>query len=146
MVTREDPTVLRLSGIGVPPWSARGLKEDLSPISQASQNMRDANGDLHDTSFEGFQKYSVSITGSDHSPPNVDGKWPGQTVTVDCISELSYTTIGGTPARAVVSGSSRVEGLYTIYRPQLVCKVISFKLSLDEYDRQLGWNMELEET
>lgn len=145
MVTRADPTVLRMAGIGVPPWSARGIKQTLTPISQASNTKRDVNGTLHDVAFAGFRKYKSQISGADQQPPNVNGVWPGQEVVVDCVAELSYTTIGGSPARPVVGGSSRVEGLYTIFRPQITFIVITFQWDLDEYDRKVGWSFDVEE-
>lgn len=134
-----------MSGIGIMPWSARGLKQTLTPIAQASQSKRDCNGELHDVAFEGFRKYKSNISGTDQWPPAIDGVWPGREVTVDCIAELVYVTIGGSPGRPVVSGSSVVDGLYTKYKPQLIMTVINFQWDLDEYDRKVGWSMDLEE-
>jgi hypothetical protein len=143
--TPNSFTVLRMSGVGVPPYSARGLTQTLAPISQASQNKRTINGSLKDISFPGFDKYKSTISGNDQKPPNVDGIWPGQTVVVDCISELQYTTIGGTPQRSVVSGSLYVEGNHTLYRPQLTMRIIDFSMQTDEYGAQVSWSMDLEE-
>lgn len=145
MITRENPTLLALSGFGVPPYSARGLTQTYKPIGQAANMKRTVNGSLKDISFPGFRKYASQITGSDQQPPAIDGIWPGLEVTVDCLFELQYKTIGGTPARVVVGGSSRVEGEYTLYRPRLVCKIMDFSVSTDEYDAQVGWSIDLEE-
>jgi len=138
-------TLLRLSGFGVPPYSARGLSQSYAPIAQAAQNKRTVNGALKDISFPGFRKYASSISGSDQLPPAVDGVWPGLEVTVHCLFELQYLTVGGSPARPVVPGSSRVEGSFTLYRPILVCRINNFSVNTDEYGARISWSMELEE-
>ena len=145
MVTAADPTLLRLSSVGIPPYSARGLTQTFKPISQSAQLKRDVNGNLKDISFDGFKKYSSSISGGDQQPPNFDGKWPGLVVVVDCLFEFSYTTIGGAAARPVVSGSPRVEGLFTLYRPQLTMRIMDFNVSTDEWGAQVSWSLDLEE-
>ena len=137
--------VLTLSGIGVPPYSARGASQTLEPIEAAQQLRRTINGALIDLSRPEFRKYRSTISCADQQPPAIDGVWPGQVVTVGCISELSYKTSGGTPARSIVPGSSRTEGDYTIYRPQLTMRVVSFSQDTDEYGATVSWSLELEE-
>ncbi len=85
MVTKENPTLLTIAAIGIPPYSARGLKQTLGHIGQASQNKRTVNGSLKDIAFDGFKKYKSTITGSDQMSPAFAGVWPGMQVTVDCI-------------------------------------------------------------
>lgn len=150
--SHDDPiapnafTVLRMVGVGVPPYSCRGAKQSLAPISQASANKRTVNGNLKDISFSGFRKYRSSISCTDMRPPNFDGKWPGLTVVVDCISELSYTPDEGeTRQRPAVPGSERVEGAHTVYRPRLTMKILQLNTDTDEYDAACNWSMELEE-
>jgi hypothetical protein len=138
-------TNLKLEGIGVPPYSARGVTQTLSPITQAAQLKRTINGVLKDLSSEQFQKYASTISATDQLAPSCDGVWPGKEVVVDCISELCYLTAGGTPQRTVVAGSSRVEGDYTYYRPQLTMRVLSFSSAEDEWARSNNWSMQLEE-
>ena len=137
--------VLTLSGIGVPPYSVRGATQTLQPIDAAQQLRRTINGALIDLSRAEFRKYRSTISCTDQQPPAVDGVWPGQIVTVGCISELSYRTVGGSPSRPLVSGSSRAEGDYTFYRPQLVMRVVSFSQDTDEYGASVSWSLELEE-
>ena len=137
--------VLTLSGIGVPPYSARGASQTLEPIEAARQLRRTVNGALIDLSRPEFRKYRSTISCADQQPPAIDGVWPGRVVTVDCISELSYRTSGGTPGRTVVPGSSRTEGDYTFYRPQLTMRVVSFSQDTDEYGATVSWSLELEE-
>jgi hypothetical protein len=139
-------TVLRMVGVGVPPYSARGLKQTIAPLDQASNNRRTVNGNLVDISFSGFRKYKSTISGTDQRPPNFDGKWPGLTVIVDCISELSYTPDEGeTRQRLAVPGSEHVEGAHTVYRPRLTMKIINFSQDQDEYGADISWSLDLEE-
>jgi hypothetical protein len=150
--SHDDPiapnsfTVLRMVGVSVPPYSARGLKQSLSPIDQASQLRRDANGTLRDISFSGFRKYRSTISGTDQRPPNFDGKWPGLTVVVDCIAQLSYTPDEGeTRQRPAVPGSEVVDGAHNVYRPRLTMKIESLSIDEDEYGAAISWALDLEE-
>jgi len=139
-------TLLALTGIGVSPYSARGLQQTLTPIAQATAQRRTVNGDLKDLSFLGFQKYHSQITGSDQLPPICDGLWPGRLVTLDCVAELCFTTAPGvSPLRPVVTGSLRTEDTLTFYRPRLAMMVVSLTMQTDEYGAQVGWTLDLEE-
>jgi hypothetical protein len=140
----SDDTLLVLTGIGVPDYSARGLTQTLEPIEAAISLRRTVNGGLKDLSFAQFRKYKSSISCRDQEPPAVDGVWPGRVVTVDCIAELSYPT-GGSPARPVVSGSTRTQGGFVFYRPQLQMLVTGFSTNRDEYGADVQWQMDLEE-
>ena len=144
----DQTSVLVFSGVGVPLYSARGLTQSLTPIDQSSQTRRTINGALKDLSFSQFRKFKSTIhTGSftDHEPPSCNGVWPGQEITVDCISELAYLTATGTPDRPVVAGSSRVEGDFTFYRPQIIFQVLKFVITKDEWSSENNWSMYLEE-
>jgi hypothetical protein len=138
-------TLLILDSMGVPLYSARGLTQTLAPIAQAKQERRTINGGLVDLSLAQFRKYASTITCKDQRAPAIDGIWPGQTVTVSCVAELSYLTSGGSAHRTVVSGSSYVEGAFTFYRPQLVMKVTGLRTGMDEYGAAVDWSLELEE-
>lgn len=137
-------TLLALDGIGVAPYSARGLTENLRPTG-AGALRRTVNGDLEDVTEAQFRKYAVTIDGDDQRSPAVDGIWKGTVVTVDCITALSYPTATGSPQRTVVPGSSFVEGDFTFYRPRLVCRVVDFKIRTDEWGAAVGWTLEMEE-
>jgi hypothetical protein len=140
----DATTLLTLSGDGIAPYSARGLTQSLKPIA-ASQNMRRTiNGDLLDTASAQFRKYESTISCTDQQAPALDGIWPGMTLTVGCAAELCYKT-GGTAERTPVSGSSRTDGDFTFYRPSLTMRVRDFQESLDEWNAQTGWTLELEE-
>jgi hypothetical protein len=134
---------LVITGIGMPPASIRGVTQTLTPIGAAANMARTVNGGLIDLSAPEFRKYASSIQCSDQDPPELSGVWPGSTITVDCIAELSFTTSGGSAERVVVG--SRIEGVYTIYRPRLTMMVVSFELTKDEWSAVNGWTLELEE-
>lgn len=138
-------TLLVLSTFGVPPYSARGLTQTLEPIEASVVMRRTVNGALLDLSASQFRKYRSTIACDDQQPPAVDGVWPGRLVTVDCAAELSFLTSGGSPGRPVVTGSSRVEGVFTFYRPQLSMRVTAFSVNRDEYNAAVNWQMTLEE-
>jgi hypothetical protein len=141
----NENTLLTLSGAGLPVYASRQLRQTLEPIQAAGNVRRNWNGDLVDLSLARFRKYRSTISGEDVDPPAFDGQWQGLTVTVDCIVELGYKTAGGSPAKTVVPGSSRVEGDYTYYRPRLTMKIIAFNQELDEWQLINSWELELEE-
>lgn len=138
-------TELTLSGMNVPPYSARGLKMNLVPIKAATQIRRSINGELVDLSESQFRKYAATIKGGDQQPPAVNGIWPGQLVTVGAIVELCYATATGSPDRTVVAGSSRTEGSFTFYRPELDMMVVDLEINRDEWGAQVDWTLSLEE-
>lgn len=139
-------TLLRISGFGVPPYSARGLSQTLEPIDQARAGIwRTINGGLLDVTAPQYRKYKSTITCNDQNAPALNGVWPGRSVIVDCVSTLVYITAGGVPERTVVEGSSYIEGDFTIYRPRLNMRVMSHSVNTDEYGAEIGWTMELEE-
>jgi hypothetical protein len=138
-------TLLRISGVGMSPYAARGLTQTLKPIEQASDLRRTINGELIDFSVEQFRKYASVISGNDQEPPGVGGIWPGRSVQVECIAELYYLTAGGSPERPMAGGSERTAGPYTYYRPVLEMRVLDFDQSFDEWDTQVTWSLTLEE-
>jgi hypothetical protein len=140
----SDDTLLVLSGVGVPRYSARGLSQTLTHIEAASQLQRTINGGMMDISRPEFRKYKSTISATDQRPPAVDGKWPGQLVTVDCVSELCCPS-AGTPARAIVPGSDYIEEGFKFYRPRLSMIVVGFNIQRDEWGADNSWTMELEE-
>lgn len=139
-------TLLTITGFGLTPYSARGIQQTLEPIAQSSNLRRTVNGALVDVSAPEFRKYRSVISCEDMNVPAIDGVWPGQQVTVDCVAELSYLTSGGTAQRTAVAGSSRTAGSFTFYRPRLTMRIVTFNQSIDETGAVIGWQLELEET
>lgn len=157
-------SVLELSGVGVPPYSARGLQQSLDPISSAIAMRRTINGTLVDISDELMRKYQSSITGNDQQPPAVDMVWPGTMLTVDCIVELAFalsgteltdategdvtedsTELAALAGRPIVPGSLRIESGFAFYRPRLEMMVTAFTVNRDEYQAMTSWTLTLEE-
>lgn len=137
-------TLLVITGL-LTPYSARGLRQTLEPIVQDNALRRTVNGELVDLTLPAFRKFTSTISATDQSVPALNGVWIGAQVTVDCIVELAYLTSGGTPARTLVPGSSRVSGSYTYYRPRLIMRIIDFQTQLDEWQADIGWSMRLDE-
>lgn len=139
-------TLLVLSGMGVPPWSARGLTQSLTPIAASASLRRTVNGALVDLAATQFRKYASTIQCTDQQAPALEGIWPGTELVVDCVAELCYPTLGVSsagPDREVVS--SRVEGDFTFYRPRLTMRVVNFSAEQDEYGATNAWRLDLEE-
>ncbi len=138
-------TILVLSSMGTPLYSARGLHQTLTPIGSAGYLLRDINGELCNLSDINFAKYQSTVTGEDARSPAANGVMPGLLVTVDCIVELAYLTAGPGPTRAIVSGSSYTEGTFTRYRPQLIMMVTNIEIDSDEWESLTNWTLSLEE-
>jgi hypothetical protein len=141
----SDSTLLRISGVGMSRYAARGLTQTLNPIDQSKDVRRTINGELIDFSIEQFRKYASVISGNDQMPPGLAGIWPGRDVQVECIAELYFVTAGGSAERPIALGSERTEGPYTYYRPVLNMRVVDFSQSFDEWDAQVSWSLTLEE-
>lgn len=141
-----DDTLLTISGLGNFQYQARGLTQTLFVIKQTQQQVRDVNGILVDVSNPAFRKYGSKITCTDVDATPIDGLWPGMEVVVGCTCELAYPTgNSGSPYRAVVSGSSYVQGAYTFYRPELNMMILDIQRTFDEWKHDNGWEIDLEE-
>jgi hypothetical protein len=138
-------TVLVLSSMGIPLYSARGLKQTWAPIGEAGFVLRDINGELCDLGDENFDKIATVISGEDVRSPAFNDIRIGKLLTVDCIFELAYLTSGGSPQFSVVSGSSYVEGDFTRYRPQMIGRVVSFEADSDEWESITTWSLGIEQ-
>lgn len=136
-------TVLGLSGIGVAPYSARGLSQSIKPIEQTSQLVRTITGELLDLSEEQMRKYAITLTCTDMRAPAFGGLWPGMAVTVDCVAEMGNGDLSSD--RPAVGGSSYSEDGINYFRPQIACRVVSFEWNDDEYGEAIGWTLELVE-
>ncbi len=142
----SDWVLLVMSPIGVPLYSARGLTQTLTPSPEAKPTpRRTINGELRWLGIPQMQKYDSTITCTDQDAPAFDGVWPGESILVNCIQELSYLTSVGAPGRTVVPGTSRTSGSFTYYRPQLSFMVLDFSQNLDQYKHDYAWQLNLRE-
>jgi hypothetical protein len=144
-VTTPPDTVLVITGIGLSPFSARGVTQTYSVIDPAKNFDRTANGKLINYSPDQFKKYASTITFNDTDTPALDGVFPGDVVVVDWVQEFSYLTAGGSPAREVVEDSERVEGVFTFYRPRMTMLVKDVSGSTPEWDAMSPAQLDLEE-
>lgn len=140
-----NETLLTLSGPGINPYSARGITQTLDLVESSSRLAETINGKTVNLSPVQFRKLKSTISFNDVDPPAFDSIWPGMILTVGCAKERSYKTSGGSPDRPVVSGSERVEGEYTYYRPELVMMVVSYADASQEYARTNQATLELVE-
>ena len=138
-------TLLKISGIGVTPYSARGLTQTLEIIPAGVAMRRTVNGSLVDITAPQFRKYRSTISCTDQQPPPLDKLAPNMILEVECVSQLAYLTASGSPERTPVTGSSYVEGDFTFYRPKLNMRVTGFRITEDEYGASIGWQLDLEE-
>jgi hypothetical protein len=140
----SENTLLRLE-FGVTDYSVRGLTQSLRHIDEAVKMRRTVRGDLRDISRTEFRKYASTITCRDQDVPALSGIWPGMIINVSCIVELCFETVTGGMERTPVSGSERVEGDYTFYRPRLRMMIVSYSVDKDEWNATVGWTLELQE-
>lgn len=161
-------TTLVLSRGGLPPMSARGCVQELTPLAQG-QFRRTVNGDLIFMGTEG-KKYRTVISCQDTTVLATDDLTPGSILNVSCIQPLWQKVIGGkaTLERTPVSGSINVidqyknklpllrcedrvieiastELAYVSYRPILNMRLLSYSLKTNEWGLKSGWTIELEE-
>lgn len=139
-------TLLVITGMGVPPYSARGLTQTFQPIENSGHLERSVNGPFIDFSNPAFKKYASKITCTDQDAPALSGIWIGALVTVQCVFEFSFLTANpSAQERPAVPGSTRTEGDFTFYRPQLEMVVMNFNASGEEYEALIRWELDLEE-
>ena len=140
-------TLLVMSPIGVPLYSARGLTQTLTPVSEAKPTpRRTINGELRWLGLTQMQKYESVISCTDQDAPRLDGIWPGQAVLVNCVCELAYVT-GGSPGRTVVPGTTprtTADG-FEYYYPQIAFMVVDYNTSMAEYEHDYQWQLTLRE-
>lgn len=142
----SDDTLLIMSTIGVPLYSARGLTQTLTAVAAAKPQPRyTVNGELRHVGMPQMQKYESIISCKDQQAPAFGGLWTGQIVLVNCVAELAYLTMGGSAERTVVPGTSRTEGDFTYYRPQIEFMVVDWDQSHDEYQHDYVWRLTLRE-
>jgi hypothetical protein len=144
-------TITPLSGassLQLTPYSARGLTQTYEVLRAEGENAwlrRDVNAVLQSLVDTRFRKYRTTVTCTDGETPCLDDAWIGQEVSIDCAFEFSYPT-SGTPARPVVSGSSRTQGDFTYYRPTLTCLCKDIRVAgFQEYRASYSWQIDFEE-
>jgi hypothetical protein len=144
-VPPNDQTFLVFSESGIPFYSTRDATQTLRPVQESADIARTVNGTLVDLSdLSTYRKFMSEISASDLHSPAFDGFWPGMVMTVDCVCELCYMT-GGSPSRPVVSGSQYTLDGFTVYRPQIVFRVLDYQVSFREWAAETSWTLSLAE-
>lgn len=140
-------TILKLSGFGIPDYSARALTQTIETADGQGAFERDINNALVDLSPPFLKKFKSTISAEDVEAPAFNLSPIGTLVTVDCVYEFSYLTALGSAGaeRDVVPGSERQVGLWTHYRPRLVMMITGFNGSRNEWGNMTSWTLELEE-
>ncbi len=154
---------------GLPPLSARGCIQELTPLA-LGQLRRTVNGKLVYIGADHQQKYYSVITCQDKTPFAHEGLWRGSLIKVGCIQRLWQKVKGETVTleRDPIVGSivaidqaqkpidilaieertltlSSVENVYISYRPWLEMRVVTFLINTDEWGVKAGWKLETEE-
>ena len=144
MALDVEGTILTITGMGIAPYSARGLSQQIAPITEASNLRRSINGRAMNWSHAQFQKYATKITCTDMNVPALDGIWPGQEFTMECACNLAHHMYAA-PQRPVVEGSDYQEGEFIFYRPVLEVQFVNFDYPFDEWGAKVGWTMDFVE-
>jgi hypothetical protein len=162
-----EETCLTLSIGGLPPFSARGCSQVLTPI-ECGETHRTVNGDLVTTVSNLHHKYRTTIKGNDKLPIAMDRLWKGQGVDVGCIQRLwqkaddVHLQLSRTPVEnsvLAISGDRQPVEILGIqgktitlaapgfvgYRPNLSMKITDFGYETSEWQDGVSWFLELEE-
>lgn len=165
-------SILKLSVGGLPPLSARGCTQTLTPLPLGHQQ-RTINGELVHWGDTGV-KYQSHIQCQDQTVLATDGLFPGTDITVECIQPL-WQRFEGAPSdnsirldREPVQGSvvamtaerepldikleddmiklpHMAEPIFVCYRPKLRMRVCHYELFTNEWGLSSGWKLDLEE-
>lgn len=157
---------LKLSRGGLPPLSARGCVQSLTPISLGSFH-RTINGTLLYNTPNGSKKYRSKIICHDKSVLASEGLWIGEDVEVACIQRLVQKFSGESAEleRPAVTGSIKIQAAtkpdyklvdnkiifarpcegFISYRPILRMQVTNIQLQTSEWELKAQWQLDLEE-
>ena len=128
----------------LPFYSARGMSQTMVPIGAAKSQRRTVNFELINLALLRSRKYASVISSKDLRPPSRDDVWPGKTVVVGCAYLSSYPTVGGSPARDVVSGSQFSDGHgFTFYRALITFMIVDIQGSFDEWQAGYSWSISM---
>ncbi len=163
-----EETCISLSIGGLPPFSARGCHQVLTPIA-TGETHRTVNGELVTTASELHHKYQTVIKGQDKLPIAIDRLWKGQNVEVGCMQRLwqkadeAQIELSRDPVVSSLVAISQdrepvevlaIEGRkvtlarpgFVGYRPYLVMKITDFGYETEEWGKAASsWFIQLEE-
>lgn len=157
---------------GLPPLSARGCEQELTPITQGDFH-RNVNGELIYLGDDTHTKYKSVIKCSDKAAIATDGLYRGREIELGCIQRLwqkfevnqrdlrlDKTPVSGsvyaysednteipilhTQGKSVRLQTPHTSG-YICYRPLLSMRIVQYSLNTNEWGVKVGWQMECEE-
>jgi hypothetical protein len=165
-------TELTINIGGLPPFSARGCEQELTPITQGEFH-RNINGDLIYLGNDTHTKYKSTIKCSDKAAIATDGLYRGREIELGCIQRLwqkfeanqreiylDKTPVEGslyahsedkTEIAILQSTDKHIQldvpnaGGFICYRPKLTMRIIQYSLNTNEWGIKVGWQMECEE-
>ncbi len=165
-------SVLTINGLGLPPLSARGCKQELVPIPNG-QFRKTVNGDLCFIKLSERQRYRTVIKCKDMNVPAFGNLRIGSIVKIDCIQSIWQNIEAGVQSieliRDFVDGSVLVinesgqdvpftlngkkielkspndSNLFVSFRPSLQMLITNFVSESSEWDLSHEWRLEAEE-
>ena len=165
-------TLLTISGVGLPPMSARGCKQELIPLPNG-EFRKTVNGALVFVKTSEYQRYQTTIKCSDMNCPAVGNIWIGSKVEIGCIQSiwqnadssekiiyLSRTPVKGSVIvinsnnkliRHTVEGSAvhileEISGqIFISFRPILEMLITDFRVETNEWELKTSWILCAEE-
>lgn len=157
---------------GLPPFSARGCEQELTPIEQGEFH-RNINGDLVYLGLDTHTKYKSIIKCDDKAAIATDGLYRGREIELGCIQRLwqkfeanqKELILDKIPVEgslyAYCKDQKEIEilkvdgkkialtapnpGGYLCYRPLLCMRIVQYSLKTNEWGVKVGWQMECEE-
>lgn len=165
-------TELTISIGGLPPLSARGCEQELTPIIQGEFH-RTINGDLIYLGENFHTKYKSTVTCNDKTAIATDGLHRGSEIKLGCIQRLWQKiepdqielNLDKLPVpesicaldkdnnpipikfadKHLVTLETPHQGGFICYRPLLSMRVIGYNLRTNEWGIKVGWQIECEE-
>ena len=108
-------TILKLDGLGIPPFSAHELSQSIEEDDSQGEFERDINNNLVDLSPPwDRKKLKISVTCQDVNPPAFNGSPRGKAVTLESVAEFAFLTSEGTGGYLQTAGVTRENNQWRI--------------------------------
>lgn len=167
-------TLLTISGVGLPPMSARGCTQELIPIPNG-EFRKTVNGALVFVKTSDYQRYRTIIKCSDMNCPAVGNIWMGSKVEIGCIQNIwqnadsschsiKLLKIPADNSVVVIDEQQRylkhildeesvvhilddnISGqIFISYRPKLDMLITDFRVETNEWELKTSWILCAEE-
>ena len=107
-------TDLTIEGGGLPPFSARGCHQVITPIRNGEYR-RTIEGKLIFIGNDTHHKYRTKIRGQDKTSPAIEKWWRGSQVHVGCIQRLCQEIVGDGLKKSIELARVPVEGSVIVF-------------------------------